>query len=78
MNASRAIGTKLKADSSINIETHLNKIRVHQPPGEQFSDDAVEQLYVNSEQEQPEELFERKDVNRDLLKHTVFAREVQE
>ena len=28
LNASKAIATKLKADSSINIETHLNKIRV--------------------------------------------------
>ena len=48
-------------------------------PDEQFSEDAVEQLYVNSEQEMnTEELFERKDMNRDLLKHTVFARQVLE
>ena len=78
LNASKAVAGRMKADSSINIETHLKQIRVHQPPDEQFSDDAVEQLYVNSEQEQPEERFERKGMNRDLLKHTVFARQVQE
>ena len=48
-------------------------------PDEQFSEDAVEQLHVNSEPElNTEELFERKDMNRDLLKHTVFARQVLE
>ena len=78
LNASKAVAGRMKADSSINIETHLKQIRVHQVPDEQFSDDAVEQLYVNSDQGQPEELFERKGMNRDLLKHTVFARQVQE
>ena len=34
---------------------------------------------MNSEPElNTEELFERKDMNRDLLKHTVFARQVLE